>query len=346
MTKPFAYLKRFSGNPIVEPKCQHQWESRQTFNLGTVLLEGKVHILYRAIGDDGISRFGYAVSENGYIVDDRLEQPVYEQAVSSSEFNVYSYFSGGSFGGAEDPRITHVAGEDVIYLTYTGCDDGLRMALTSIKIEDFLSKRWRWAEPTFLSPSGQVHKNWVIFPAKINGKYAILHSLNPQIMVSYHESLSLESSDYLNSYDSGPTTMREDAWDAIVRGAGAPPIKTEIGWLIFYHAMTLDDYGKYKVGAMLLDLKDPSNIIYRSTGPVLEPTAVYENSGFKPGVIYLSGAVVKGGELLLYYGASDSYVCVASCGLDEILDDLVEGNKNSEINLPKSASIKPVNKET
>jgi predicted GH43/DUF377 family glycosyl hydrolase len=96
---------------------------------------------------------------------------------------------------------------------------------------------------------------------------------------------------------------------------------------------------------MLLDLKDPSNIIYRSIGPVLEPTAVYENSGFKPGVIYLSGAVVKGGELLLYYGASDSYVCVASCGLDEILDDLVEGNKNSGINLPKSASIKPVNEE-
>jgi len=209
------YLKRYSGNPVIEPRHEHRWESYQTFNPGAVLLEREVHILYRAIGDDGISRFGYAVSENGYKVDDRLEYPVYEQAISSPEFIVYSYSSGGSFGGAEDPRITHVAGEDVIYLTYTACDDGLRMALTSIKIEDFLSKRWRWTEPTFLSPPGQVHKNWVIFPEKINGKYAILHSLNPQIMVSYHESLKLEPSDYLNSYDSGPSTIREGDWDAV-----------------------------------------------------------------------------------------------------------------------------------
>lgn len=326
MTKLSAHLKRFAGNPVIEPERRHPWESRQTFNPGTVLLKGEVHILYRAIGDDGISRFGYAASENGYIIDDRLEQPVYEQALSSSELNVYSYSSGGSFGGAEDPRIVHVAGDEVLYLTYTACDSGLRMALTSIKIEDFIDKKWNWAKPTLISPPDQIHKNWVIFPEKINGRYAILHSLNPQIMVSYHESLSLESSDYLNSYDSGPTTMREDAWDAVVRGAGAPPIKTELGWLIFYHAMTKSEYGKYKVGAMLLDLKDPGIIIYRSVNPVLEPTEVYENSGFKPGIIYLTGAVVKDGELLLYYGASDSYVCVASCGLDEILDDLVEGN--------------------
>jgi len=190
-----------------------------------------------------------------------------------------------------------------------------------------------------------VHKNWVIFPEKIIGKYAILHSLNPQIMVSYHESLKLEPSDYLNSYDSGPSTIREGDWDAVVRGAGAPPIKTELGWLLFYHAMTLDDYGKYKVGAMILDLNDPERILYRSTSPVLAPSAVYENNGFKPGVIYLSGAVAKGKELLLYYGASDSYVCVASCELDKILDALVEGTQNSQITIPGSTPIKPAGKE-
>jgi predicted GH43/DUF377 family glycosyl hydrolase len=109
--------------------------------------------------------------------------------------------------------------------------------------------------------------------------------------------------------------------------------------------MTQSEYGKYKVGAMLLDLKDPSIIIYRSANPVLEPTAVYETNGFKPGIIYLTGAVVKDGELLVYYGASDSYVCVASCRLDEILDDLVEGNKNNRINLPKSTSIRFIGEE-
>ncbi len=228
MTTPFAYLKRFSGNPVIEPNPRHRWESSQTFNPGAVLLQGKVHILYRAIGDDGVSRFGYAVSETGYTVSGRLENSVYEQAVSSSRVNIYSYSSGGGFGGAEDPRIVHVAGEDVIYVTYTACDAGLSMALTSIKIEDLLSNTWNWAKPSLISPPGQVHKNWVIFPERINGKYAILHSLNPQIMISYHESLNLEPNDYFNSYDSGPTTRRPNAWDAVVRGAGAPPIKTEL----------------------------------------------------------------------------------------------------------------------
>jgi predicted GH43/DUF377 family glycosyl hydrolase len=340
MTKPYAYLKRFTGNPIIEPERQHQWESNQTFNPGAILLEDKVHILYRAIGDDGISRFGYAASEGGYAVEERLEYPVYEYTISSSVFNVYSYSSGGSYGGAEDPRIVRVVGEDVIYMTYTACDAGLSMAITSITIEDFLNNKWNWAKPTLISPPGQVHKNWVIFPEKINGKYAILHTLNPQIMISYHESLNLEPNDHLNSFNSGPATRRKDVWDNIIRGAGAPPIKTEFGWLLFYHAMTKSEYGKYKVGAMLLDLKNPGIIISRSANPVLEPTEVYETNGFKPGIIYLTGAVVKDGELLVYYGASDSYVCVASCRLDEILDDLVEGNKNSRINLPKSTSMR------
>ncbi|MDD5703873.1 MAG: hypothetical protein PHU23_17705, partial [Dehalococcoidales bacterium] len=139
-------------------------------------------------------------------------------------------------GGVEDPRMVRIAGEDVIRLTYTACDTDLRMALTSIGVKDFLSKRWKWDKPTLISPLSQVHKNWVIFPEKIRGKYVILHSLNPQIMVSYHESLILKPGHSFHSYYSGATTRREDAWDVIVRGAGAPPIKTELGWLLFYHA--------------------------------------------------------------------------------------------------------------
>lgn len=326
MTKPYTYLNRFSGNPIIEPERQHRWESSQTFNPGAILLKDKVHILYRAIGEDGISRFGYASSESGYKIGERLEYPVYEHAISPSVFNVYSYSSGGSFGGAEDPRIVHVAGDDVLYLTYTACDTGLRMALTSIKIQDFLSKTWNWAKPILISPPGQVHKNWVIFPEKINGKYAILHSLNPQIMISYHDNLDLNTCEYFSSYFSSPSLTDNASWYSLMRGAGAPPIKTDFGWLLFYHAMTLNDYSTYKVGAFLLDIKDPGTIISRSTGSVLEPSAVYEYSGFKPGVIYLSGTVVKDGELLVYYGAADSHVCVASCRLADFLGDLVEGN--------------------
>lgn len=94
-------------NPIIGPKAENEWEAWQTFNPGVVLLNNKVHFLYRAIGEDGISRLGYAVSSDGFHIDERLPYPAYEHKTKSGEraFNIYSLFSGGSFGGAEDPRI-------------------------------------------------------------------------------------------------------------------------------------------------------------------------------------------------------------------------------------------------
>jgi predicted GH43/DUF377 family glycosyl hydrolase len=322
-------LERFDGNPILEPKPGHWWESRQTFNPGVILLEDKIHILYRAIGDDGISRLGYAVSKEGFEIEERLEHPVYQHPVTSPEFTIYSYSSGGSFGGSEDPRIVRVGNEDVLYMTYTACDEGLRVGLTLIRVKDFLDRKWEWSPPRLISPPGEVHKNWVIFPEKIKGKYAILHSLSPQISISYLDSLDLKPGSYLTSYHNGGNGIgREKFWDSIVRGAGPPPIKTKLGWLLFYHAISLCEPYKYKIGAILVNLEDPRQVVRCSATPVLEPAMVYEHSGFKPGVVYLSGAVVKDGKLLLYYGASDSYVCVASCGLEDFLAALMEGGRD------------------
>jgi predicted GH43/DUF377 family glycosyl hydrolase len=318
-------LTKYGENPIISPRAESWWESRQTLNPGAILLEGKVHLLYRAIGDDWVSRLGYAVSKGGFRVEERLEDPVYQHPVTPSEFILYSYASGGGFGGVEDPRIVRVCNEDVLYMTYTAVNEGLRVALTSIRVKDFLDRKWEWSPPRLISPPGEVHKNWVIFPEKIRGKYAILHSLTPQILIAYLDSLDFKPDSYLTSYhEKGNSTKRKGLWDSVIRGAGAPPIKTELGWLLFYHATGLSEPYKYKIGVLLLDLEDPTRVISCSATPVLEPDMVYENSGFKPGVVYLSGAVVKGGELLVYYGASDNYVCVASCGLEEFLRTLTE----------------------
>jgi len=322
-------LTRFVGNPILEPKPEHWWESYQTFNPGAVLLEDKAHIIYRAIGDDGISRLGYAVSREGFKIDERLEYPVYQHLGTSPEYTIYSYSSGGSFGGSEDPRLVRVDNEDVLYMTYTACDEGLRVGLTSIKVKDFLDRKWEWSSPRLISPPGEIHKNWVIFPEKIKGKYAILHSLSPKISISYLDSLDFKPGIYLMSYHNGGNgNGREGFWDSVIRGAGPPPIKTKLGWLIFYHAISLREPYRYKIGAILINLEDPRGVIRCSAAPVLEPDTVYENSGFKPGVVYLTGAVVRDGELLLYYGASDSYVCVASCGLEDFLVALMKGGRD------------------
>jgi predicted GH43/DUF377 family glycosyl hydrolase len=201
----------------------------------------------------------------------------------------------------------------------------LGVALTSIKVKDFLNKRWKWKRPVLISPPWQVHKNWVIFPEKINGKYAILHSISPEILITYVDSLDFdESADYIESYY-GSELKKRRSWDGWVRGVGPPPIKTDRGWLVFYHAMENGDWSKYKVGAMILDENDPAKEFYRSKGPVLEPSEAYEMSGFKGGVVYASGAVVKNGTLMLYYGGADSYVCVATANLDSFIEDLAAG---------------------
>jgi predicted GH43/DUF377 family glycosyl hydrolase len=91
--------------------------------------------------------------------------------------------------------------------------------------------------------------------------------------------------------------------------------------------MSANDFSKYKVGAMLLDLEDPTKIIAVSPKPILEPDRFYENDGFKAGVIYVTGAVVKDGTLLIYYGGADSYVCVAYAEIDQFLEDLIKNGK-------------------
>ena len=70
-------MKRFEGNPIIKPISTHAWESRSIFNAATLYLEGGVHILYRAIGHDNISRIGYAHTKDGYQIDERRPHPVY-----------------------------------------------------------------------------------------------------------------------------------------------------------------------------------------------------------------------------------------------------------------------------
>ena len=134
---------------------------------------------------------------------------------------------------------------------------------------------------------------------------------------------------YLNNIDAVPTIHssadhggygthvkdREKYWDKTMKGAGAAPIKTDLGWLVLYHAI---DENKYKVGAMLLNLHDPTKILYRSPSPILSPDAPYENDG-KPNVVYATGAVVKDGTLFIYYGGGDKHVCVAEVRLNELL---------------------------
>jgi len=120
------------------------------------------------------------------------------------------------------------------------------------------------------------------------------------------------------------------------RSAAAPPLKTSDGWLLFYHAMDKEDPGRYKVGALLLDLKDPTKVLYRSEYPLLQPDEWYEND-WKPGIIYASGAVIKDGTLFIYYGGGDKHIAVASVNLKEFIHKLK--NKEQAVFSKKSVKV-------
>jgi predicted GH43/DUF377 family glycosyl hydrolase len=332
--KKMSQLERNDNNPIIEPRAENYWEMKATFNPGAVYADKRVHLLYRAIGGDDVSVLGYASSVDGATFTERPIEPAYAPFVVKKEEKKQvviapidvAYFSGGGWnGGVEDPRLTLIG--DNIYLVYTAFDGwgSVRIALSSIGLKDFLEQRWKeWKKPALISPPGEIHKNWVLFPEKINGKFAILHGVTPSILIEYLDSLDFDDGAFIKSSrpSNDKVVLRKGVWDSRVRGVGPPPIKTDDGWLVLYHAIDVRDPGRYKLGAMLLDLNNPTKILYRSQAPILEPDFDYENNGFKSGVIYSCGAVVKDGELYVYYGGGDSVTCVAMANLATFLREL------------------------
>jgi predicted GH43/DUF377 family glycosyl hydrolase len=288
-----------------------------------------VHLIYRAIGSDGLSRFGYAMSKDGVNFNTRSTYPVFTMQSPKKDgkveqFNPMLYPSGGSWGGAEDPRLVRLEGR--IYMTFNTFDgwDYIRMAVTSILESDFFDNKWKWSRPILISAPDETSKNWVLFPEKINGKFAILHSIAPEVMVEYVDSLDSLMKPIKSPRKPGPQPGRKKHWDNWIRGVGPPPLRTSFGWLVFYHAMT-DGVDGYKLGALLLDLNDPTKVITRSSHPLLTPEYWYEND-WKPGIVYASGALVRGNDLYVYYGGGDKHVCVAHTPLESFLNALILKN--------------------
>lgn len=320
-------LEKVPQNPILKPAAENPWEAFNVFNPAAIYEGGKVHILYRAQGFNYVSVVGYASSQDGLTIDERHAQPIYLpkepfefRGIGKPSSISHFYSSGGGFGGVEDPRITKI--DNRIYMTYVAYDGESppRVALTSISLDDFLNHRWLWEKAVLISPPNVVDKSCVIFPEKINGKYVIMHRIFPNILIDYVDNLNFDGTTWLKGEFKIPPRL--NMWDSRKIGAGAPPIKTKAGWLLIYQSVDDRDAGKYLIGAMLLDLNDPTKVLHRSKLPILRPTEHYENVGFKAGVVYPCGAVVIGDTLFVYYGGADSYVCVATANLDDFLNKL------------------------
>lgn len=294
-------MKRYEHNPILEPIGTHAWESRQVFNAAAFANGDRVHILYRAMGDDKVSRIGLASSSDGYVIDERLPLPVFGPSQENER------------DGCEDPRLTLV-GEDLI-MAYTAFGVHLnhqvyQIGLSSIKLNDFMQRNWRWTE-RFLAFPGIHNKDAVVFSEKFKNDYVMFHRLEPDLCIARSNDLQRW---YGLKYVLGP---RENSWDSWKVGAAGPPIRINEGWLLIYHGVSSDRV--YSLGTALLDKNDPEQVIYRSQNPILIPEETYERFGKVPNVVFSCGQAIRDNKLLIYYGGADTVLCVATFELGELL---------------------------
>lgn len=306
-------LIRFEGNPILSPILELDWQVLGTFNPAAVYEGGRVHILYRGQSRDGTSVVGYASSRDGFHINENLENPIY---IPTEDFE--KKLNPGN-SGCEDPRVTKI--DDKLYMTYTAYDgvNPPRVALTSISVSDLLEKKWIWEKSTLISLPGVDDKDACIIKGK-KGEIIAFHRLGSSIWIDVRDSLDFSEGKYLSGKILAQP--RNDKWDNVKLGIAAPPLETDRGWLLLYHGVSNPGM-IYRVGAMILDINDPTRIISRTDYPIFDPEMPYELQGQVPNVVFPCGAVVINNILYTYYGGADKFVGVATMPLDDLLRELI-----------------------
>src|SRR5258706_2904289 len=301
-------FKRFDENPILFPIPEHAWERKAVFNPAALFEDGKTHLVYRAMLDDYTSTFGYASSTDGFHVDERFPTPIY---APREDFESKTH-PGNS--GCEDARIARI--DDTFYMCYTAFD-GVhppRVAFTSIKADDFLNKNWNFTTPKLISLPSTEDKDTCLFPEKINNKFVFLHRMLNNIWIDFVDDLDFSEGHFL----AGEVLLkaRPGKWDSIKVGITSGPVKTENGWLLLYHGISKD--GVYRVGALLLDLQNPSKILSRIDDYIFEPEKEYEEKGQVANVVFPCGVLIRDGVIFIYYGGADTVIGVTTMNLDSL----------------------------
>jgi beta-1,2-mannobiose phosphorylase / 1,2-beta-oligomannan phosphorylase len=310
-------LKRNPKNPIIKANPKNPWEAKATFNAGAIYEGGKIHILYRAMSEDNTSVIGYASSKDGLTINERLNEPAY---IPREDFERKGVPNGNS--GCEDPRLIKIG--DRIYMLYTAFNGitPASIAMTSIDKNDFLAKRWNWEKPKIISSGNRDDKDAIFFPEKINGKYYAIHRLGNGIDIQAANDLNFEKNKL--SEETSWVEPRTGKWDDKKIGINGVPIKTKCGWLALYHGVSEED-NSYRFGALLLDLKNPEEILARSENHIFEPLMEYEKKGQVHNVVFSNGSVLKDGTIFVYYGGGDTTLNVATIPLEDLLRELCPG---------------------
>ena len=292
-------LTRHESNPILEPNPSSPWEAVNIFNPSVIHHRGLFHMWYRAQGVDGISRIGYAVSDDG-VRWNRLREPV---LVPQGPLEML---------GVEDPRVTEVEGKFFMGYTAYGTDGHSEHATTPMfaSSENFVT--WNRIAPLV---RGEDNKDHFLLPAKLGGRYIAFHRRPPSMWLAESDDLVSWPERHMRVILS---PRPDNWWDTKRVGGNGPPIATEHGWLTLYHGY--NDEHVYRIGVCLLDIENPSIVINRPEQPIFEPMEEWELHGDVPNVVFSSANPVVGGTVHVYYGAADRVIGLATTPLDKLLD--------------------------
>jgi predicted GH43/DUF377 family glycosyl hydrolase len=297
------FVNRYEGNPILT-RDDIPYKVETVHNAGVVKYNGKYIMLFRSHLDTGRSIIGIAESDDGFNFKSSPEPFI----VPSKEppFDEYEAF------GIEDPRITCIEG--VHYITYSAYSEyGVRIGLaktTNFKTIERIA---------FITQAD--YRNTVLFPEKIGDRFVRLDRPHSDICPW---SIWISYSQDLQHWGESKLVMKpvKYHWDEMKIGPGAPPIKTQKGWLSIYHGVfpTMDG-SVYRLGVALHKLEDPSVVLGVGNRWILAPEDPWELVGYVHNVVFTCGAVPEeDGTLKLYWGAADKVMCAGTAIIDELVD--------------------------
>ena len=338
---------------ILLESTKKEFESQAVLNPSIVQEGDNLHMFYRAVSRGNRSSVGYCRLEGPMKVVERSDAPIlypehdYERQgcedprvvyLNGTYYMFYAAYDGKSARGAlatsRDLKTWKKHGIITPNITYDLAEDLFRKSKSKIK------EKYFFFESYYKDIVGKDvmlwEKDMFVMPKKIDGKFALIHRILPDIQIAYFKDFKDLNESYWTKYlkDLSRYIVLESKYWFESRniGGGCPLIETKEGWLMIYHAVQDTNKGKiYRAAAALLDKKNPKKVLGHLSDPLFSPEEEWEVRGDVSNVVFPTGAAVFGDTLYIYYGAADKRIAVASLHTQELIDDLLNIDRSSDI---------------
>jgi predicted GH43/DUF377 family glycosyl hydrolase len=340
---------------IILSSTENEFENKGVINPGSYQEGDTLHFLYRAIQKENLSTIGYAKTTDPLKIVERMDQPFV-----SIEFDFEKQ-------GMEDPKIVKI--EDTYYMTYMAYDGINKMGAFATS-KDLIT----FEKKGIISPPINYHnyerlinfcnkdfnpkyhffyhlfkgiglindplrflriRSLVLFPKKINGKFALLISIFPGIQIVYFDDFDDLTTEFWTSYLENLIDQiildPEGTYEINYIGLGCVPIETNEGWLLVYYGAQETQTGlRYHVKVALLDLTNPKMVLSRSKMPLFSPQNFLQQKDQFCDMVFPMSHGIFNDTLYIYHGIANKSIAVSSVKIDELIQELLQSRKRKE----------------